>query len=271
MVRPCVLWILFLDSVTILVTNLPRIYSRMSTSVVWLKRLPHLAPPIWQLDDRQLQCLSLWSNPHDLGCVEGGPVRRILLPHSPYLPIHLILWHVWETGRLSRGPVPCMSTILALTLSTGPCTPQLDSEEWIKENPIPYISNDNCSQESIFQYWGGWLQGHAHINQTCPDVVRMSQWRQFHCLPPRGGIGRVFFAAGQQNHALKKNTMNKTLESTLKVSINTKLKFVDLWGQKSLHRWWSHIQETQVSYGVRGLVGDRGRRRWLWCGLTQCL
>ncbi len=131
--------------------------------------------------------------------------------------------------------------------------------------------NDNCSQESIFQYWGGCLQGQAHINQTCPDVVRMSQWRQFHCLPPRGGIERVFFADGKQNHALKKNTMNKTLENTLKVSINTKLKFVDLWGQKSLHRWWSHIQETQVFYGVRGLVGDRGRRRWLWCGLTQWL
>ena len=51
-------------------------------------------------------------------------------------------------------------------------------EEWMKENPIPYISNDKFSQEGIFQYWAGCLSGHSHVNQTYPDVVRM--WRQFH-------------------------------------------------------------------------------------------
>jgi hypothetical protein len=51
----------------------------------------------------------------------------------------------------------------------------------MKENPIPYISNDKFSQVDIFHYWPGRLSGHAHVNQTYPDVVRM--WRQFHGCP----------------------------------------------------------------------------------------
>jgi hypothetical protein len=47
-------------------------------------------------------------------------------------------------------------------------------EEWMKENPIPYISNDKISREGIFDYWVGRLPGHAHVNQTYPDVVRAS-------------------------------------------------------------------------------------------------
>ena len=49
-------------------------------------------------------------------------------------------------------------------------------EEWMKEKPIPYISNDKFSQEGIFQYWAGCPSGHTHVNQVYPDVVRM--WRQ---------------------------------------------------------------------------------------------
>jgi hypothetical protein len=30
-------------------------------------------------------------------------------------------------------------------------------EGWISEKPIPYISNDNFSQEGIFDYWNGKL------------------------------------------------------------------------------------------------------------------
>ena len=99
-------------------------------------------------------------------------------------------------------------------------------EEWMKEKPIPYISHDNFSQEDIFDYWSGRLPGHAHVNQTYPDVVRM--WRQFHgCPASGGGIERVFFSAGKQHDALKKRNMDKTLESTMKVSINTKLPTCD--------------------------------------------
>ena len=47
----------------------------------------------------------------------------------------------------------------------------------MKEKPIPYIFNDKFSQEGIFDYWAGRLPGHAHVNQTYPDVVGM--WRQF--------------------------------------------------------------------------------------------
>jgi hypothetical protein len=39
-------------------------------------------------------------------------------------------------------------------------------EEWMKEKPIPYISNDKFSQEVIFDYWAVRLPGHAHVNQT---------------------------------------------------------------------------------------------------------
>jgi hypothetical protein len=115
-------------------------------------------------------------------------------------------------------------------VSTGPryVKPKaLDQlEEWMKEKPIPYLSNDKFSQEGIFQYWAGRLPGHAHVNQTYPDVVRM--WRQFHgCPASGGGIERVFFSAGKQHDALKKKTMDKTLEITLKESINTKLPTCD--------------------------------------------
>ena len=34
---------------------------------------------------------------------------------------------------------------------------------WLLEKPIPYISNDNFSQEDIFDYWNGQLPGHAHV------------------------------------------------------------------------------------------------------------
>jgi hypothetical protein len=30
-----------------------------------------------------------------------------------------------------------------------------------------------------------------------------------------------------------------------------------LWWPRSFHRWWWHIQETQVAYGDRRLVGER--------------
>ena len=53
-------------------------------------------------------------------------------------------------------------------------------------------------------------------------------WRQFHgCPASGGGIERVFFSAGKQHDALKKRTMDKTLESTLKASINTTLPTCD--------------------------------------------
>jgi hypothetical protein len=86
-------------------------------------------------------------------------------------------------------------------------------EAWMKKKSIPYISNDKFSQKDTFHYWAGRLPGHGNVNQTCPDVVRPMTWRQFHgCPASGGGIERVFFSAGKKHHALKKNTMDKTLE-----------------------------------------------------------
>jgi hypothetical protein len=109
------------------------------------------------------------------------------------------------------------------TVRTSPSQTQVDQVEgWLLEKPIPYISNDNFNQEGIFDDWNGKLSGHPHVKRTYPDVVRM--WRQFHgCPGSRGGIVRVFTAAGKQHDALKKSTMDKTLESTLKAGMNTKL------------------------------------------------
>jgi hypothetical protein len=71
-------------------------------------------------------------------------------------------------------------------------------EEWLKETPIPYISNDKFSKEGIFHYWHGQLPRHAHVNRTYPDVVRM--WRHIHGSPASGdGIERVFTSAGKQH------------------------------------------------------------------------
>jgi hypothetical protein len=53
-------------------------------------------------------------------------------------------------------------------------------------------------------------------------------WRQFHGCPASGvGIERVFFVAGKQHDALKEKNYGKTLESTLKASINTMLPTCD--------------------------------------------
>ena len=97
---------------------------------------------------------------------------------------------------------------------------QLD--EWLKETSVPYTPDDNFSQTGIFEYW------HSKTSKY-PDLARM--WRQFHACPASGGgIERVFTAAGKQHDDLKKKTIDKTLESTLKAGLNTKLPTCDAEG-----------------------------------------
>jgi hypothetical protein len=51
------------------------------------------------------------------------------------------------------------------TVRVSPSQAQVDQfEGWLLEKPIPYISNDNFSQEGIFDYWNAKLSGHAHVN-----------------------------------------------------------------------------------------------------------
>ena len=65
--------------------------------------------------------------------------------------------------------------------------------------------------------------------QSTPDLARM--WRRFHACPASGGgIERVFTAAGKQHDDLKKKTMDKTLSSTLKAGLHTKLPTCDAEG-----------------------------------------
>ncbi len=65
------------------------------------------------------------------------------------------------------------------------------------------------------------------MKRTYPgDVVRM--WRQFHgCPGSGGGIERVFTTARKQYDTLKKSTVDKTIEITLKTGMNTKLPTCD--------------------------------------------
>jgi hypothetical protein len=77
--------------------------------------------------------------------------------------------------------------------------------------------------EDIFDYWNDHLSGHTHVKRTYPDVVRM--WRQFHGCPWIWRWDRVslYYTCNTKHHdILKKNTMNKTLENTLKTGMNTK-------------------------------------------------
>jgi hypothetical protein len=105
----------------------------------------------------------------------------------------------------------------------SPSHAQVDQlEGWLLEKPIPYTSNDNFSQEGIFDYWNDNLSEHTRVKRTYSDVVRMC--RQFHgCPGSGGGIERVFTAAGKQHDDLKKNTIDKTLVSTVKTGMNIKL------------------------------------------------
>jgi hypothetical protein len=53
-------------------------------------------------------------------------------------------------------------------------------------------------------------------------------WRQFHGYHGSGDEKeRVFTTTGKQHDDLKKNTMDKTLEITLKTGMNTKLPTCD--------------------------------------------
>jgi hypothetical protein len=78
-------------------------------------------------------------------------------------------------------------------------------EVWTKTFKSSSVAEDDVQEDDV---------------EMTADVVRM--WRQFHGWPASGdGIERVFFSAGKQHDALKKRTMDKTLESSLKTSINT--------------------------------------------------
>ena len=65
---------------------------------------------------------------------------------------------------------------------------------------------------------------------------------------------------GKQHDGLKRNTMDKTLEITLNVGMNTKLTTFD--DKESSQMMKEHKYPTVG----RRLVGDRGQRRWLSYG-----
>ncbi len=80
---------------------------------------------------------------------------------------------VGETEASSQWVARGTSQTLTIWDSAGYFKAQVDQlGEWLKANPIPYISNDIFSPEGIFHYSHGQLSGHCHVNRTYPDVVR---------------------------------------------------------------------------------------------------
>ncbi len=52
------------------------------------------------------------------------------------------------------------------TVRPSPFQAQVDQFECcLLEKPTPYISNDNFSQEDIFDYWNDQLPGHTHVKR----------------------------------------------------------------------------------------------------------
>ena len=161
----------------------------------WLKKTFHLVPPICQLVDRELHCLLMWSNPHELECTEGslcttlslppfvlfvrfhtliGPVKRILPPWIQYLPNHLILWHVRGTGNLTRDPVPCLSTILSLQKDFSTSFSSTIGES------VPSVSDVKCSVTNFPSEISVPFETNSHSNLT-DRVLLMSSctfWKQ---------------------------------------------------------------------------------------------
>jgi hypothetical protein len=62
-----------------------------------------------------------------------------------------------------------------------------------------------------------------------------------------GGIERVFTAAGKQHDALKKSTMDKTLESTSKAGMNT----------------YDRLVMTKESSPMNAHTGNTSSLRWV--------
>ena len=63
-------------------------------------------------------------------------------------------------------------------------------EECLEEPSVPYVSDDNTSQQGVLEYWN-------RKTSQYPDLARM--WRQFHAWPASGrGIERVFTDAEKQ-------------------------------------------------------------------------
>jgi hypothetical protein len=59
------------------------------------------------------------------------------------------------------------------TVRVSPFQAQVDQLEGrLLEKPIPYISNDNFSQEDIFDYWNGKLsiETQTRLFYVCPNV-----------------------------------------------------------------------------------------------------
>jgi len=122
-------------------------------------------------------------------------------------------------------------------------------EEWQKENPIPYISNDNFRQKDICDSCQGgtlmWTE-RTLLSWGC-DV---SMW-QVHGSPASGaGIERVFPSAWKQHDDLNKNTMNKTLEITFNPSAGRNQYHIRL------------VMTKQSSPMVMTHTGNTSRLRW---------
>ncbi len=112
-----------------------------------------------------------------------------------------------------------------------------------------------AQQEGIFHYWYGQLPGHVHVNRTYPDVVRI--WRQFPWWFPciwRVDRATLYFS---WKTAWCSQEIHYGQDAGKHIEDRNQNQIADLRWQRSLNRWWWHIQETQVAFGGH----EVGRRK----------
>ena len=140
-------------------------------------------------------------------------------------------------------------------------------EEWFKEKPDPYISNDNFIQDGIFHYWHGNLSGHVRFmilkfgllpsqgmfgsRQTERILMSLGRmWRQFHDFPDQCIWSRdrssLYFIWKTAWCSQEKESGQDTVNL---IEDRNQYQITDLWWQRNFHGWWCHIHQTEVPYG----------------------
>jgi hypothetical protein len=186
--------------------------------------------------------------------------------------IHLVMRMSWETDVTSR--------VLPMSCTRHKSDPhhlrgmsnwgQVDHprlEEWLLEcgNPIPYISNDNFSPEDTFIVMTSYQDTLMSTKRTLKSLECVDS--SMVTLHVEVGWSDSFLQMENSMMISRKGPWTRRWKTH---EDRNQYQITDLWWQRSLHRWWRCIQETQVVYGGQEVGRRKGtERRWLSYGLTQ--
>ncbi len=152
------------------------------------------------------------------GCSETRVVLRKMTQQS-------VSW-----SFLFPSPAPPRKKLSTTYPKTTPHQDLLITSVWPRDRLPGQLPSTNQLRGPHRGFVSGRISDHVLASSrprlTYPDVVRM--WRQFPgCPASGGGIKWVFCSSGKQHDDLKEKTMDKTLQNTLKESINTMLSTCD--------------------------------------------